>query len=30
MEQQHQGGCLCGEVIFEVDGDFEQFFSVSL
>ncbi|WP_027361395.1 GFA family protein [Halodesulfovibrio aestuarii] len=23
---QHTGSCLCGEVTFEVDGDFENFF----
>jgi hypothetical protein len=23
---KHQGACLCGEVTFEIDGDFENFF----
>ena len=26
MNQQHRGSCLCGEIRFNVDGDFESFF----
>ncbi|WP_129775725.1 GFA family protein [Peristeroidobacter soli] len=26
MSNRHQGSCLCGEIRFEIDGDFERFF----
>lgn len=26
MNTNHQGSCLCGEVRFDIDGDFERFF----
>ena len=26
MTAMHQGSCLCGEVSFEIEGDFQQFF----
>lgn len=26
MKNKHDGSCLCGEVVFEIQGDFEQFF----
>ncbi|MFA5941643.1 MAG: GFA family protein [Sinimarinibacterium sp.] len=26
MSEKHAGSCLCGQVHFEVDGDFERFF----
>lgn len=26
MSETHSGSCLCGQVRFEIDGDFEQFF----
>lgn len=26
MKSEHKGGCLCGEVAFEIHGDFDQFF----
>src|SRR5215470_14968068 len=26
MKAKHSGSCLCGEVRFEVDGDFERFY----
>jgi hypothetical protein len=26
MNHTHQGSCLCGQIRFEIDGDFERFF----